>query len=415
MPGVFTPPANDWEVKQNSPDAGGKEESGHSRGSLVGLGKSFSKRLGEAGFELSGESELEALEREYQLAANQLFGNSAFPILREPENPFDAAKPAPASRDKKQSSESANSPQTTVAENPPAESGGAVEKLNPTQDIEPTQPLRENPDVFDFLVIGNWAQLSGRVFRAARLETGSFALEGGLEFSFVMGISRKILVFGDNDQVLTSDLNGDGLTDLVFARVGPLGTVLDSYLGDEYGEFRRWAFGFVLQKSVIGLALYDFNADGQLDLALLVKNSPHLFVYEKSGEQFKYVKELLLPFTPGLVVDSDSGGSQKDRRLYVLDSALRNGVTIGSRYSDSFVVGTDDLLNSARILKLTNLGGQTGEADVLVFEYGNRIVLAESRPGGPLFYGSLSTAGKVPFVIIGDFQGYKSRQLVYIP
>lgn len=400
-----------YSVAFNSPSPlgiGGKGFEVWSRGSDRTFSEAAAKHEGSRP-EDGLESELFDLEKSYELVFNNLFGELPFPLMAGLANPFHDAL---AKQTPEQKGSAGSEAPGKPAAKPPSEAGG-VSALTPNPDQIEKKPAER---AFGFLVLGELrGNQPGRLFRANRDESGNFVLENSFRFTLFQGARTAVLTFDQNEQLLTDDLNGDGLGDYVLTRTGPLGTVLDAYTRDLAGNYQRWAYGFIFQKKVTSFALYDFTGDGQLDLTLLVDTSPHLFVYERSGDQFKYLKELVLPFEAGLVVDSRAEGVLEERRLYVFDKKFAEVITMTPGSRGNFLIGDDAPLSYVRDFKVEPLGQGTGEIAVFAFETPSRIMLFEKGTKGATLYGGFDLTLKVPLVILGDYLGHRSRQLIYVP
>ena len=67
---------------------------------------------------------------------------------------------------------------------------------------------------------------------------------------------------------------------------------------------------------------------------------------------------------------------------------------------------------SLQSLTLDRLG-YGGPAEVLVFEDGNRLSLIVAGDDGLVLLASLVRQPKMPLLIVGDYQGFESRQLAF--
>ena len=359
------------------------------------------------------EGELLALEEEYEIAFSSLFGfeKATFGWLSALGNPFEGAL-------EKQGSEK-QGPETVAKK---AENGPSTPLPERSEEVGSSSAIARRPDTettpsnpFDFLVVGDCGSNEGEnVLRATRDRRGDFVVENSFRFNFLAGLVGVMFVFQENEQPLTVDLNGDGLTDLVYARHGDEGTTLESYVRDPSGSFHRWAFSTLPQSTVTSFAVFDFNADGQLEIAALLKNHPRLIIYERSGDQFEYLREVVLPLSPGWVVDSEQG-VPPERRLHIFDTSLQRVVTLRQQNGRFLLSGSKEPLSYLQGVEVEASWQEIGSHEIVVFEYGNRIALAERRSQGVSFYGSFDTAVKVPLVIVGDYLGIQSRQLVYVP
>ena len=149
-------------------------------------------------------------------------------------------------------------------------------------------------------------------------------------------------------------------------------------------------------------------------LAFIIEDTPHLTIFERKGDQFEYLKELVMPFRPGLVAEAP-GGIADARRLDILDRSLHEVVSITSEFPDYLETGADPVSTNSRTLMVASRTGGGGSVKFRVFEYPERITLAIETPDDLRFVGSFSTTDQVPLVIVGDYHGTGSRQVIYVP
>ena len=355
-------------------------------------------------FESSFEGELLGLEQGYETAFVALFGlgGSGFDSLPASNNPFQEA----LKREDSKGTVTATDPSSSPSLEQSAEGGSSA--AGPPE-------VEEEPLTYDFLIIGKLeGNEEGRgVSRAIRESRWEFVLENSFRFSFFPHHEPRS--FSENEQLVTADLNGDGLSDFVFAYVGPLGTRLDSYVRDSLGGGQRWAYGFLFQESVRSFAVFDFDGDEHPEIVLALFDHPYLVVYRRSGERFEYLQELVLPFTPGLVVNSETGPFARGRRVYVFDLFLEYVVSLSSQHPGAFLVESNLPLTYLRNIDVDISGSGVAEKGATVFEYGGRIAVAERGKSGVNLVGSFDISVEGSLVIVGDYLGHHSRQMIYVP
>jgi hypothetical protein len=231
----------------------------------------------------------------------------------------------------------------------------------------------------------------------------------------VVSGARPFLVVGASGQLLTCDLDGDRILDAVIANITSQGTLVEMYTGDGSGGFKYRASGFFLWKAVASFGVLDFNGDGESELAVLFRGSPNLFVYERTEGEYRYVKEVVLPFEPGLVVDADFSGLVKEHRLYVFDSGLRRTVALTSVSPQVLLQGLYAPLERFREVFLESEPDGPGEAELVLFDYAGRLTVAERKQGGLVLHGGFDFSGEIPLILFGDLLGAGSRQLFCLP
>ena len=366
------------------------------------------------------DRELWELERDYEDAAQNLFADLSFRLIQPAGNPFDQAlglEPSPPTEDLPPDpdpvDESSNQPVDEASNGPltgPGPDGADGVSSGSPPDTDSTDAEPEDPE-FGFLLIGNFGEdrSDAGVFRAFRDEVGGFVLENEFAFNLPPIVTDNNLIFGETDRVVTADLNQDGVLDVVRARIGELGTKLESYLGRSAGGFERQAQGFAFHQTVLNMAVFDLDGDGESELVMVTDRGSRLILYERSADIFQYRKELLLPFAPGLVVvsETDFGGQQ----LMVLDRELERVATLSQGFRNDFV-SQHFLKPPMRSLALDSLG-YGGPVEVLVFEDGTNLSLIVPGEEGLVLLASLVRQPKVPLLIVGDYQGFESRQLAF--
>ncbi len=377
------------------------------------------------------EAGLEDLQQGYEQAFNTLFPE-VFLGARASGNPFQGAleenagagtgtdsgadqggasagdDPAPGQQD--HATDPGQQPPNNSDPGQPGDSGsgGGGDVSDPPQ----TEPP------FSFLVVG---RLPGNVSDAfvsrARLEAnGDFALENSYRFSFFPGIFHSILTFEENEKLLMADLDKDGSLDfVVVTEVPAVGTAIESYLQKSPGEFQLGASAFLYLQAVRSFALFDFNRDGQEELAAVLSGNDNLVVFEQAGSEWRYLRELSLSIRPALVMSAAVAPGVRSRQLYVLDNSLQFVLTASDRQPEFFRPGSKAPVNRLRILE-ANLTGRDGAPTLsLVFNLPDQVVLAEGVGSNLRMFGSFEANPSPPLVIIGDYARKGSRQMLWVP
>ncbi|RPJ54042.1 MAG: hypothetical protein EHM23_29775 [Acidobacteria bacterium] len=162
------------------------------------------------------------------------------------------------------------------------------------------------------------------------------------------------------------------------------------------------------------MAWLDFNKDQKLELAVLFGNTPNLFIYTVEDQEFKYLKEIVLPLEPSVVVDSVFEGFPGERRLYVFDGSFHRVAMLTSRNPGIFSIG----LAPSWSVKGYTLDGEEGgpsETSLQVFEDDGGIALAEKRGQNWVVIGHFSTATRYPVIVFGDYLNTGARELWCLP
>ncbi len=263
------------------------------------------------------------------------------------------------------------------------------------QTTDEVEELPEGP--FNFLLTGDFSQ-SGEetVFRAVRDDLGRFVLENYTRYE----LSAGFLLFKEGEQVLTTDLNRDGEVDLVVVREASRDLV-EIFEGKGGTLFEKWTSLSVSEK-IIGISAFEMSGDGQEELVLIAEGVPHLIVYERAGLDFRYSKEVVLPFEPGLLIEAQEG--VEERRLHVFNSTLTEVVTLSSEEPGLLISGVDNVGDHFKTVTVDGFS-----EGISFLNLGGRITLAEKTSTGVLFSGSFAVMDQTPVVIIG------SQQLLFVP
>ena len=428
----WLPPAEaDWsELEISGPEAG----ENLSRGDLPGVISAGAARPTPSGTAAAGTDklrdragQLRSLEHTYRAALLSLFTDSSsssqldslaradIPLddsgllgedLFSDSNPFEEAL---ASNE----AEKAAQPQEVVEEVPAAPAEPEIPKTPQPPASGGTRSFLEEidevpEDPFNFAVIGDLSQ-SGResISRAIRDPQGRFVMENATRLT----VSTGFFLFDDDDHLLTMDLNRDGIADLVLLRQDAGGSVVDVLEGTGELRFDKWA-PLSLSQRIVGVSAFELSGDGQDDLVFIVEGVPHLVIYERAGSQFRYSRELVLPFVPGLLVGSQEAAGE--RRLYVFNSTLSELVALDAGRLGAIHSGPDSVLEQFKPLDVVGLllPGQSGEFFSL--ELGGRITLIHKTSDSISFLGSFAAFEKTPYVIMGSYL-HAGRQFVYVP
>ncbi|MEE2821872.1 MAG: VCBS repeat-containing protein [Acidobacteriota bacterium] len=366
----------------------------------------------------SSHEQLGSLEYAYQVALMQLFSKpnrDRSKQLFSPDgefdesvlynNPFGDANPlkeAAASHGLENDPNPLledDSPSPTESIEPEPEPEPEPSKMNVSAgvrgNIDTVEEFPEGP--LNFLVTGDFSQDGEKTaFRALRDNLGRFVLENHIRYTIAGGF----LSFKKDEQVVTTDLNQDGLIDLVVVKKG-LRDRVEIFEGKGGTRFDQWT-SFSTSKEIIGISSFEFSGDGKEDLVFIVEDVPHLMVYKQDGSDFRYAKELVLPFEPGLLVEAQE--SPEERRLYIFNPALTEVVALSSENPSVYVSGLETVLDH---LKTISVDGVLGGMSFL--HLGGRVTLAEKTSGDVIFAGSFAAADQTPNVIFGG------QRLMFVP
>ena len=286
---------------------------------------------------------------------------------------------------------------------PPAPDPGLWANLLPADEVE---------GPFSLLLYGDFSE-SGeqRVFRARRDEGGDLMLENSTRFT----PPSAFLYSDENAQVLTADLDGDGRADMIVASPAANGTLIRTSHSRGNLRSERSTSSFV-EGFVQSMAVFDLTGDGVDELLLASSRIPHLLVYALTVRGLEYQYELVLPFAPGLMVES-TPTEESGQGLHVYDASLSHVVTLSEGHQGIYLEGPDSALD---LLNATGVEDQKSGGPLLQLvtaESGGRFTLAEITDEGPRLIGSFAVGAKVPLVIFGDRfqQGLSAIRLRYLP
>lgn len=296
-------------------------------------------------------------------------------------------------------------------EPPPGENDSSPPE--PGDEPTPPEPTPPAASTYNFLLVGDFPDNPTLVSRA-NLVDNTFVFENSYELDFFPGTLPSLQSFVNGERLMTTDLNQDGLTDVVASRViEAVGSLLESYLQVSPGRFElHGSVGLYLQE-VTSFSLFDITGDGVDELAVLVRGSDHLFLYQLRNGLWTYLRELVLPFRPGVLLTSSAGAPLGARLLYVTDDSLSYVVNLSLRRPDVLRFGSRAPLNHLSLTEVDWSG--EGASPVLVFQLTDVLLLAERTGGDMNMIGGFDIRGSVPAVILGDYLGRGARQLFWVP
>lgn len=294
-------------------------------------------------------------------------------------------------------------PPPPAPEPPPVEDPGLWANLLSADEVEGPFPL---------LLYGDFSE-SGeeRVFRARRDSEGDLMLENSTRF-----IPPSAFLYSDEDElVLTKDLDSDGRADMIVAAPAANRTSIRTSYSRGNLRFER-VTSTLVEGFVQSMAVFDLTGDGVDELLLASSQSPHLLVYALTVQGLQYQYELILPFAPGLMVDS-TPAEGAGQGLHVYDASLSHVLTLGEGDQGVYMEGPDsalDLLNSTGV---DDQKSGSPSLQLVSTESGGRFTLAEITDRGPRLIGSFEVGAEVPLVIFGDRfqQGLSAVRLRFLP
>ncbi|GAB4220593.1 MAG: hypothetical protein Kow001_03210 [Acidobacteriota bacterium] len=275
----------------------------------------------------------------------------------------------------------------------------------------------EPADSSNFLVLGPYGGNPDTVaFLGVRRQDGTLLLDNGLElnlFSAVVGPGRPAFIFEAGRQVVTGDVQQDGVTDLFVTLEAPLGTAVSGHRVTG-GNLQQWMFGFFLYDRVVSFALFDYDGDGREEFVAISARNSNLIVFRLRNGELEYLRELSLPLEPGVVAVSRDLIRRDQYQLQVFDRSLKNSVTFDSRFPGVYSFARPSGFRSAYDLAVPQgTGDRVRQFRLLTFL--DRMVLTELVGGQYRMIGSFYTGGGVPTVLVGDFLADGTQRLVFLP
>jgi hypothetical protein len=268
-----------------------------------------------------------------------------------------------------------------------------------------------------FLVLGPYGADPDTVaFLGVRRQDGSLLLDNGLElnlFSGVVGPGRLSFIFESGRQVVTGDVQADGVPDLFVTLEAPLGTAVSGHRVTG-GTLQQWMFGFFLYDRVVSYALFDYDGDGREEFVAISARNSNLIVFRIRNGELEYLRELSLPLVPGLVSVSRDLIRRDQSQLQVFDRTLKNFVTFDSRFPGVYSFARPSGFRSAQDLAVPQANGHLARQYRLL-TYLDRMVLAELVGDQYRMIGSFYTGGGIPTVLVGDFFADGTQRLVLLP
>jgi hypothetical protein len=365
----------------------------------------------------------ERMDRELSQAADFVFPGAGGTIHSD-ANPFrralNSGSPggsAPEGSDP--DSGSTSDPPPPASTPPPGEEGPSGGSSEP-----PGQsPNEEEFELkWSFLVAGpNQANGQFQTLRAYREPDGRIAMEDGTAISIlpgVVGTPQRVQFFSKGEVAVSVDFNGNGARDLVVARRNALGSTIELHLAQPGSQrFAKAAESFLFLRLVEGLAVYDINGDGRLNVVAKISSNPNLLVYEQAGNELRYLRELGMSVEPFLLVSTRETRRIGARKfLHVQNRALERTVFFNSQFPGIYFNGRPATFRAARVIELESESG-VGGPQIVVLEYADAfaLLLRESGSNSFTFLGAFDAADRIPNVIWGDFLRTGTPQLIYMP
>ena len=287
------------------------------------------------------------------------------------------------------------------------------------QQPPPSDGGASNPQPrFSFLLIGDFqdAVSNAHLFRAYHNGAEFVAADGSHITDPLIGTvsGEKPVVFKHGESILAEDVDGDGDTDLFVSSPGPQGSGVKIFLRQSSGGYTLEVETYFLWQAISSLALFDFDGDQQLEVAALFRGRPNLFIFEIDSHELKYLKEIVLPFQPSVVVDSLFEGGVRRRWLHVFDGSFRRVASLTAQNPSIFLVGLGSLFGRISTCKLDAEVGGPEEVELTIFEAGGRISVFEKKGQSWMSRGSFPIDERYPLVLFGDYLDEGSRQLFWV-
>jgi uncharacterized membrane protein YgcG len=388
---------------QQQADADGSEQT-ESRQQLPLYDQAYGPMEGGA------QAALAQLEQGYQDVARN-FGNPSRRRRRGASNPFQDALDSGTDG----ATDGTDGNNSSSGDSSSGDSGGGDSSGTGGGSEDPDLDVIESPpdQPFNFVVVGSLTgNPSSSVVSRATREGDDFVLDNFFRFSFYPGVLHGLSLFEEDSTILTCDLNRDNVADFVATRVVPaVGTSIEAFVGTGAG-YEPYASTVLFLQAVRSVALFDFDVDGQAELTFLVEGQPNLIVYKKVDKNWQYMKELVLPIQSGLMFTSRLV-QDAEPALFIIDRNLQQAVTLTAEQPNLFQFGLDLPLTRLRSLDVS-WSSQDSGASVRVFELPDRIVLVEQSSELLNPFVSLDLTMGVPFLIVGDYSGTGSRQVLWI-
>ncbi|HSR68939.1 MAG TPA: FG-GAP-like repeat-containing protein [Acidobacteriota bacterium] len=314
-----------------------------------------------------------------------------------------------------------NGDEGNQADPPPAEEPPPPEDPPPPE--EPSAPRQESTP-FDFL-ISRAPSAAGEPYtmRAKRGQDGLFLMENEEVFALSQfQLLRSVSVSNDAQMVFT-DIDGDGLSDLLLGRNDEEGAQVHIFFRHDGGEspFDQPEGSILLPgETITSLALFDFDDDGLLDVAAVLEDRPSLLILSLQPDGLKVVGDLVLNFRPGLVIDwRGEHPLVAERRLYIYDPELNRSAVITSFQPD---VVREFTVESGRVPAplSTRVNWHPNEStsrdqEILIFEARYRSIILGPKPSGALqLYVNLDLSGERPIGVVGDFLSKGGRSTIVV-
>ena len=269
------------------------------------------------------------------------------------------------------------------------------------------------PPFYDFLLTGPIGSTDGEpLHRAWRASSTVFVLEDSREVVCQPGFTRfssfedRQLYFGDSDE--------DGDLEITIVSLLPaVGSMVETFHQTETG-FVLFSSILTFRKKVSCLEYFDFSGSDANELVLTFEGEPHVHTYESFDGSWVYQSEVVLPFTPGVLIRSVEGAGFGTSLLYILSDDFESVVNLLSI--------RPDLVRSSPNIPLTrkqffNVSWReeisSEEENVMVIEMADKIVLIDWSP--TRWQWNMTLSGPViQRTIIGYYNSSQGRQTLWV-
>ena len=374
------------------------------------------------------QRELAQMENDLQAAYSYFFpgetGSRVYsnnPFLRELSDSGGSGNSDQNGQEDPSGDDSGNSGSNTDSGSGSNDGNGTTDPSNGGGDPQ-QPPAGGNPeDELDsqFLVLGLLDDSDpGRFsFQAQRNVQGTYTLDTGRELSLlsgVVGFARPTVLAEAGQQLLVVNSGSNHGRDYILTDSTSVGSTIRSFafVGADLREHYSRAFLFDLIRSA---AVFDFDGNGTDEVAIAFVKNPNLVIYDVADGGLVYQRELVLPFSPALLVNTVDQRGTPTRYLQAYNAGLTRSVTFSSRlpagaYSYSrppTYLGVQDVEVTAPADSETR--------QYTVVQYEDRIVVLSQADQANQVLISFDFGPDFPIVLIGDYLQNGLQQTLFLP
>jgi hypothetical protein len=276
----------------------------------------------------------------------------------------------------------------------------------------------DSTHLYNYLLLGDFSgDGENLVSRAYQDEEGDFVLERGGEMSLFapgIGLPSTFVTAGPGEMVLAADFTGDGWDDILTVRSEGIGTAVKGWERTGLVGLELRVKAFFPYRAVRSAALFNFDSDAPVELCVLFDGEGDLTIYDLEGDSLRYLREVVLPFEPTLVVSTTDEGVFNHHYLHILEETGLKSISFSSRYPGIYSFGRPPSYVREELFVLDGVEKDAGDVFRLL-HYRDLVAIVQVEADRPRFWGSFGTSYRFPVVLLGTFAEDEGSQLFFWP